>query len=488
MSESATFTQSASPTTGLTAYAVERNVRNLYPQAWMRIQGKLRRHVATRSRHHGGTKKKDYDMNEAIERMVGALSTSMSSIALSSAENKGDLIKRDMDQFSTVLREAIQSELAKAADAGAIEHAEGQLLYKGIGTVGRIANMLSSIASNVENIKRGVDYKGQSEGDGDKPSEEVDEMLDHLVLMGELILRAAVNEDVAPLMDDEDPDHMGEGVHLIMIPHPDHADDEEHHLVVKTVLPTDLAKFATHPVALLDLAADVGEFVMAKGGVDVAELAKAAETGDLAKAAQPDPSMGGAGGDPASGGDPAAGGGAMPDDPSMNDPLTVLGRLAACMMVVIDHLQEAVSGTDEPIDQGDEGGQDGSTSTSSPDPVPTPGAGGVPQGNENQAAKSAPTGDLEKLFEAQLAPLMHKLEAESRDKLMLQKAVVEMSDQLAKFAAQPAPGGPVRMDLPAMTKSVDTGGTRPPDVSNMTEEQARLELMKVQLRRGRPHI
>jgi hypothetical protein len=487
MSESATFTQSSSPTSGLTAYSVERRVRDLYPQAWMRIQGKLRRPVATRSHQHGGTMKKDHDMNEIIERMVGALSTSMSSIAQSNADNKADLIKRDMEQFTEALRTEITGELAKAADAGALNQIEGEILFKGIGTVGRIANMLSSIASSVENIKRGVDYKGQTEGDGDKPSEELDEMLDHLVLMGELILRAAVNEDVAPLMDHEDPDHLEDGVHVIMIPHPDHPDDEDHHLVVKTVLPGELAKFATHPEALVDMAADVGQFVLLKGGIDVEDLAKAAQAGDLAKAAAPQQNMPPAAGDQgaAGGGDPSDGTSAMPDDPSMNDPLTVLGRLAACMMVVIDHLQESVSGTDEPVDAGDQGQPDGSAGQQQ---QPTPGAGGVPQGSEDGTGKSAPDGDLAKVFSEQLQPLLSKIEQDGKDKLALQRAVVELSDKLEKLSAQPMPGGPARMDMPAMTKSADTGGQQAPDLSKLSPDEARLELMKLQLRRGKPHI
>ena len=339
-------------------------------------------------------------MFENLAEMVGTLQKSAAGILDYQGDDRQKLLEKSFQEFQAELQKNVEgAQEAIQNDTLAQLEAEGALalpLYKGLGAVGAIASLFSMAASRVSCIIKGIDYEGQTTppANSDPASPEVAEMLEHWLAMGELILRQAVNEHVEPLEEGDDLDDLGPDVHLIVLPHPDHEDDDEseHHVVGKAALPEDLLKFAIHPDAMVDAAFALGVDTLGLAGVDGEQLVKAIETGALAKAAPPGAAAAGGDAGVTPGGDPGDGSGdgsGVQDDGSGDgddDPLDVLMRILALALVQADKVKQMLDpagpGLDgDPDDVGDDG-----------NPLP----GNEPDPNADDPAKAAPTGALAK--------------------------------------------------------------------------------------------
>jgi hypothetical protein len=335
MSESATFSQPTTATTGLQNYDLERGAKELYPSPTPGRRQPRNRHAAWRKRFSTrGLKKESPAMTTTtIDQAVATLRKSVAQIVDSGADNRDDLLNKSFAEFGTYLTGTVTEQLAKAAPA--VE----EPLYKGLGCVGRVANLVGSLAEQIATIKRGydrwsVDKDGNPPADADPASPDLVEHLEDVLLHAEMLMRVAVNENCTPMDDDEDPGEMM-AIHVPV--------DGGGYMVVKTDLPEDLAKFATDPATIDRQLIELGFQQLALGGVDVEGLSKALQSGDLAKfAAAP-----GAGLDA---GDAATVAGATPDDGQPQNPLQVLIRLLALALVQADYLDQIANGSDGPSD------------------------------------------------------------------------------------------------------------------------------------------
>lgn len=413
MSE-ATFTQSSSPTSGLTNYDLEPGPKELYPAPTPGRQ-KRKRLAAWRKRYLSSGMTKGYPtMTEnTIEAMVEMLSKSVAAIVKDSSDtgNRDALLSKSFAEFSDALSEQIEGALAKMAPAAE------EPLFKGLGAVGRIANLVSTLANNVRDIQNGYDSwqlgpNNAIPANADPASPEVVEHLEDLLAHSEMILRCAVNEHCEPMDDGEDPGH-----HMVvMVPMGDGGE-----MAVKCDLPEDLAKFATDPAAIADMLADHSFSLLEKAGVDSDSLSKAIAGEGLAK----DFGGGGAAPNDGSGADNSA----LPEGMGDEDPLTTLGRLAALMMIQIDYIQQEVNGTNEPTDPtGEDAGTD-----------PTD-AGGSPGTDPNAApAATPPVTKAEGVDD--LAKIAASMDDETLAKVLKSKGIdidhlTKMADENARLRAE----------------------------------------------------
>jgi hypothetical protein len=379
MSES-TFSQPSSPTSGLQPYDLEPVPKEVYPAP---TPGRRRnRHAAWRKRFlsRGSMNKGNLTMSHhTIEAMVDTLRKSVASIAKAPADQHDELLAKSFGEFQAVLKAEVDGELAKRAPA------TEDLLFKGYGCVGAVASMVSMIADKIQDIANGGP-SWKSDGSKDPASEDMLDALDGLLMHAQGILHMAVNEHCVP--GDEGDDDM----HVVMVKCADGTDVQ-----VKTHLPVELAKFAADPNDIDNLFAQVGFGVMAQAGVDPEVLSKALEGGELRK----DAGMMGMSQET-----PDDGSGA---DIGMDDgnPLDTVSRLAALILITVDHINQQVNGTNEPTDPS---GEDNGTMPADPsaataaasgnDNPPTSGAaaGGPNPDDDNPVGKSAPGAtDLAKL-------------------------------------------------------------------------------------------
>lgn len=415
MSDGFTFSQPASPTAGLQNYRIERGVKNLAPAtALLSVVGQR---AAARRRaklQRGGKQQKDQVMSDdTMTKMVGTLKSSVASIFDSGAPNRDDLISRTFAEFETAMGQYQAARLTKRAP-------DGDLLYKGLGTVGRVANLLSLITDKVRCIEAGVDYKGQTaDEDADASSEEVMAYLDHMIAAGELALSQAVNEHVHLAEDD------GEGGDdaTDIIKSADGSD-----IRIKTDLPAELVKFAVDPHLMTAALVDDAANTLLAAGANPAVLNKLFSAPNaLAKsgAVQPDNSAGPTEGGPADGDDSDQSGEGGPDDAASQDPLAalnVVGRLAAAILIQIDGISRSL------------GGEDGSADGSDPtDPGATADAT-PPVSGDNTGAGPAPDPKKKPPVSYGGGGM-----AKSADPAVdaLQKQVADLSDQLRKVMALP---------------------------------------------------
>lgn len=495
MSES-TFSQSASPTTGLTNYSVEPGVKELYPAPT--VKGRSRnRHTAWRKRfpNRGIMKKESTTMNanHTIEAMVDTLRKSVTSIAASDAADRDGLLTKSFDEFLAALDGEVQERLSKAAPAFE------EPLFKGLGCIGRVANLVGNLASQVATIQQG--YEGWQARDGNPPpdadpaSPDLVEHLEDLLAHAEGILRVAVNEHCEPLDEGDD----GEGYHVVMVPMASGAGD----VAVKTDLPTDLAKYATDPEGVDAFFAEMAFSTLARAGVDTELLGKALASGALAKDAS---MMGGAQTTPsdAGGASPGAGsdGSDGTDGTDAGDPLDTLARLAALMMIQVDYLKQMVDGTNEPSDPSgensdppDANGADGSDASANAGAAggasaSNPTDGGAP--GQNNFGKSADLKNDEVLAKAlrsrgiDLDALAKLAESNAEMKGRLDEFETLTSELLAKAAPAKAP-----LVSSAVHKSAEDAlvGQHPQeDLSKLSPEGRALAKMKEQHQTGgRPY-
>ncbi len=478
---SATFTAPTTATSGLQNYDLQRGVLNLAPETAIRFTTRRLRFAAARRRRklQSGPMQKDKTM-DTITQMVGTLAKSVEGIIGAGGDDRDALLTQSFSEFG----DAVRAEVAALRKAAPDSHVPGatEPLFKGLGTVGRVANLASRIAQDVENIRDGKEWKGQDDkaADGDKASPEVVELLEHALTYVELALRHSVNEHVDLADDGDEPDEHGmlpSGHHIMVVKS---ADGQE--IAVKTALPNDLAKFATYPdqidAALIDLAC--GELV--KIGVAERDLLKVLQGDDpsLAKGVPGEQ-------DPDGALDPDGQGGATDGDLSEQDPMeamNLVGRLLAAAMIQLDGVMRMVEG-----EEGDTGG-DGTGEDPDPmaDTQPTAQQDAIPGNSDKKPiTKSAPSGgSLAKLGRLPTA-------ARSEDPRIddLSKAVTEIASavggmrvQVEKALAQPSPPKGV---LTTLAKRADGGAGDPEegaqayadDLAKMSREERAVALTKL---------
>ena len=445
-------------------------------------------------------------MHDTIKSMVTTLSQSVTGIVAAGTPDQADLLNKGFGEFEGALAKFLDGEMERAV--AAVPKAE-EPLFKGLGCVGRVANLTAYIAREVKNIQEGVDYQGQSSKDNTDPaSEEVGDMLDNLVGMAELTLRASVNEHV-DLPEDGDFDDIGKaaptlpaGTRLIKVASADAPDDE---ILLKTALPDGLAKYATDPALISESLVEIGAAAMLLGGVPDRALQKFFAGDALAKAAG-EADGGGEGVTEDLGAGDEEGGGE--EDGSDMDPLEIVGRLAAAIMFQVDQLQQAVNGgaADDGVEEGgdeavagevvpgaDEAEVEDVAGKDEEDPEKKP-----PFGKSADPAVASLRAELAKMTKTLDAALAKKAPEKpaqrSAEMADLQKSMADMQARITKLGAAPAPSravvGPAASH--ALSKAVDTGGV---DMGAALEaEQARLakmspeartqELIKMTLRNG----
>jgi hypothetical protein len=435
MSDAPTFSAPSGPTSGLQRYNLERGAKQLYPATIAGLMGRLRLVAARRRRKaERGTLEKDNTPmpNDTLKELIGTLQLSVSEILAKGEEGQRDAL---LTQTFTEFGEAADGMLAKLAPAGA-EEAD---LYKGLGTVGRVAQFVTDLNEKVKNIKAGYELwgrplssDGQVQKGEDPASENVGVMLDGIVHLGELALRAAVNEHV-DLHDDGE--EVPDGFRLVTVPIADAPDDPTMAVVVKTQLPAGLAKFATDPAQISEQLMGVGIDHMLLAGVSPKRLEKALGIEGLAKAFPPkedgeDEDEGDGEGEGEEGGEQRGGRGMQPEDegdPDMqggadeaaDSPIEVLGRLGAALMIQIAHVQDMYEGGGEDGMEGEGQGQAA--------PEMEQGAGGEGEEEEGKKppfAKGERGGDLKKVEDGETAAL--------------RKQVDDLTAELRKIGGQPA--------------------------------------------------
>lgn len=353
MSGASTFSAPAGPTVGLQGYNLDRRVKNLDPSTSHVLRQRLRRAAARRAKQRRGQElQKDHVMTDAIKPMVDTLARSVSDIVAAGGDERDALLAKGFGEFLEALNQRVGASVAEqVADDLAKRAPAEEPLFKGLGTVGRVANLVSQIATQTAQIKAGKDWWGGPPGTDqhasvDPPSEEVEAYLDQCLASAELAMRAAVNEHV-DIADDDDED--GEGQRIVVLKSADGAED----IRVKTALPEELAKFACDPAALDQALLDQACGTLLAFGVKEEVLGKVLGGDDLAKAFPPGPSASMR--RPAA---PAPGGGAQEteqaQDPEQdaegedgNDPvemLQVAGRLAAALMIQLDGISRLIEG------------------------------------------------------------------------------------------------------------------------------------------------
>ena len=209
---SETFTQSAEPTHGLQPYDQEGGVKNLYPATQLRLRSRKRR----RSLY------KDSPMtNPTIDAMVDTLAKSVAGIAVS--DDRDALLAQTFSEFKAALAPEMEKLATDYVEVGLAKRDEP--MFKGLGTVGRVADLVGMVSDRIDSIKSGGSEHDDEE-DMDPASEDVSDFLDHMLAFGELALRSSVNEHV-DLTDPEDAEEeVAKGMNIIAVPNAEAPDDE----------------------------------------------------------------------------------------------------------------------------------------------------------------------------------------------------------------------------------------------------------------------
>jgi hypothetical protein len=291
-------------------------------------------------------------------------------------------------------------------------------------------------------------------------------------------------------MDGDDAD---ESLNFMAVPNAEDPDNQSAAIVVKSLLPTDLLKFATDPASIDMTVVQLGAGLMLEGGFDEGTLNKLFQdetAGILNKdASATDPNM-----DPNGGQDPAGGpdmsgadagndGSADPNDPLAQ--LEILGRIMAAGLMQTEHcmnLLEDIMGVDPGT--GAEGGataDDGSadaTAAGSADPSGDPppdasaDAGSPADGTPSEAGAAPGGGSNPPDDKKNPKPPMGKVDGATLDLAKrvadeneaLRKRVEDLTkvsqtalEKLEEFGKQPAPPKGALMATP-LSKAADTLG------------------------------
>ncbi len=438
-----------------------------------------------------------------IEAMVGTLSKSVADI--NSAGGDAALLTKTFTEFTDGLSGLVDADLAKRAPVE-------EPLYKGLGTVGRVANLLGCVAERVEAIRAGYDNKWQMPSENgpsnkiepsDVPSADVADLLTNVVHMAELALRAAVNEHVTLADDDEVEKGAPAGFELIQVPD---GDDPNTYAVLKTALPEPLAKYATDPNVLQDAIIENGLATMMAAGVPEEALSKLFDEGGeaLAKKFPPKKNPDGSdAGDGATGGDgtgsdaamqatppgtdgTTAGAGGAGDatdgttdpnsdgtDPNGDDPLSIALRIWAALGVQLNHISDLVNGGDTTSDGTGQSADPGTDLGQGGDAVTKSATGGrtLDLAKRHVAAPDAATTN------PALEELAKRFDALAADSEKKSAVIDELAKGIELLLAQPqAPKGAVRA-VPAPNKQNDAGTLQKSADQIIAEEKERLEKM-----------
>lgn len=387
-----TFSQPAGPTVGLQGYDLARRVLSLDARtARLRVAAGTKRRPLRGDRRTalappGQPMRKDEDPMDQLNKMLETLRSSVVGIVNSDAGNRAELVEKSFGEFNSAIEPVLQKFAEEAAVAGAEELVKAapegifeEPLFKGLGCVGRVADLVAMLARQVATIKDGKDKWQGDDAEADPASEEVSELLDHAVAMGELALRAAVNEHVDIAMEGDEAD---DSLNFVKCANAEDPTNEAAQLVLKTHLPQELAKFACDP-GMLDMEiVQRGTTLLLEGGVEEGHLAKVFELEGETLAKGADDML-----PPDGGTDPNA----QPDDGSgaadPNDPLAQLeiaGRIMAAGMMQIEHCMQLLEGSagapsDEGVDpnamQQPDDGSGAAPDAGAGDPPPADGAG-----------------------------------------------------------------------------------------------------------------
>ena len=485
---SATFSSPGSATSGLQPYHLEPGTKNLYPAPHVRGASRLHTRKRLRGDRARNLGKGEEMTNGALTKMRDMLLTSVTGIVESTAADKPALLRKSFDEYGTALDEALAEQMEEAHARGAEEASDGNP-YAELGAVGSVAHMVEKVGEHAAALRAAY---------SDHP--EMLAYLDGLEAMGDLALRTAVNEHVELATDDEiaDPDRLPEGMNIVMVPSAEAPDDERMAVALKTVLPAELAKFAMDPAIVIQAALEVGTDLLIKAGVPEGALMKAFQTGALRKdGGNPNEEPEDAGVDAGAGDNQSPmddqGADQGGQDP-MGDALNVLGRLAAALMIQIDHVQsmyEGDTGGDDEEGAGDEdvagqeeaGGEtggdaaegEGDPAQSGDAPDTSPQAGD--EDKKPAFGKATGRGALNKVTRAD--PRDAKIAS-------LEKGMGELTDMIKRALAQPVPVKGAVMEVVSMAKSSDTTGATPQptpaerqaQMDSMTSEQRLSKAMK----------
>lgn len=469
----ATFSAPTGATTGLQPYNLEPGVKNLVPATVTRSKWASLRRLTRRKRVGQGlvnsgnaSMQKDSMMKSTIAAMVAALTKANTDANRLEGAERDELLAKNAAEFEEALAKAADDQIAEAVATQVDElqksAPQDEMLYKGLGAIGRIASLASLVADRAEAIENGTDYPGQAPGDedADVPNDEALHYIDGALALLTLALRSAVNDHVGE-PDDGDMDkadkngELGNGQRLILVKSAEAPDDRSKDFLLKTALPPELAAFAIDPAQISQEALVKGMELLSLAGLEEAQLNKLFDQGGgLAKAlpdGSPDPNAGGVADDAGAGGDPNAGG--EPDD---SNPMAVAMRLCAALMIQLDAIDRAIQGEEAGEGDGTAAGAGDGTQASAPDAGANPPP--VDQGADDGGSPAATEGDDEagKKKGNPFAKSSHNsVEIDS-----LQKQMLEMGAQLNKLLATPEPAkGIVNTAGMSLSKSVDNAGS-----------------------------
>lgn len=449
MSDAPTFSAPAGPTLGLQGYNLSRKVRNLDPATSTLSRKRQRAAALLRLMRRSRNLHKDEAMTDTIKRMVETL-----------AKSVADIVEAGGDQQTTLLAKSFE-EFGDHLGAALIEHTDGAVaeamtkitpardpLFKNLGTVGEVANLVNDLTEQVAALQSNEEAP---------ISEDVADLLNHSLATAELALREAVNEQV--MLPDEDgsygDDGDGDGVHVVVLK----SADGQSEIEGRTKLPEDLAKFATHPDLLAAAEIELACDVLTKNGVDEGALSKVFDGGDsLTKLANMDGTQADAGQD--SGDDGSEG--------DAGDPLQqliMLGRLLAASMIQLNGIVRQIEGDDgSMVDPDNDGDDDSSPETDTdqdagsgePDATRQPTDGSQDdQKKKPPFAKSAPDGVTVAVDGATVARgVVSAAVADLRKEMGGQ--IADISDMLKKVLAMPQ--SPIAIVGPSgsLTKAQDS--------------------------------
>lgn len=394
-------------------------------------------------------------------QMLEMLHKSVADIVASAPENRDQLLATSFAEFEAAVTPELEKFASSAAEmalekmANEITDGVGRAnsgeepLFKGLGCVGRVANLVSRIATMVDEIIDPETDDTDPDDDGDPASEEVSALLEHLVEVAEIALRSSVNEHVGVADPDEEAE---DGMQYIHVPNAEDPNNEGAALVLKTMLPQELAKFASDPASISMASIQLGSALLLDAGVSERALSKAFEVFEhpLAKDASAGANAGSGPGDPNASieTDPSAGD--SEEDPTdVTAQVEVLGRIAAAMLMQVDHVMQLL-------------GSDGSDQTDDTAPAADP-AMSADAGSEMPAGANpnAPPAKMAKSDDAEMMKLRSELAtvSERMEKMTVANPgeMAALREQVARLSAQPAaPKAPLGG---ALTKQAETAGT-----------------------------
>lgn len=448
-----TFSAPGGPTEGLQGYNLHRPVLSLARETAFASKRSRWLRAKRRAKHS----KRDSQMDETLTKMVETLKESVTSIMTAGQPDASDMLAKTFTEFEGALFGSVGETLIalekRASDAG---YAEAPL-FKGYGAVGRIANLLKTVADHVEAIKAGKELwevsgpGGSSSKAADQPGPMVEALLDRGLMFVSLALRAAVNDEVQITDDDDEA--------MIVMKVDDGADGLE--VMLKSALPVELAEFATDPTDISNqIMDDAIETLIHVTGIPESALEKMFTEAGMEPMAKAD-GMPGARGGMAEAVDTNGDG-----EQSLQEKIVMIGRLTAATLLLVSEVAEksgAGGGMGDETDMGAEGdmegdeagmGAEGDMEGEGEEPEAAEPKAEEDDGGEDEEKKKPPFG--KSASNAGLAKL------EARLAKQFQGTIDELNAKLAKVAGEPAPAKGALMAVgSSLSKAADGGGEAP---------------------------